>query len=490
LTNTEEKEEIRRIIAIRTHELPHEDFGVLGFHEWSQALERGIAAHHAGLLPMFKETIEELFQRGLLKVVFATETLALGINMPARSVVLDKLVKWNGETHATISPGEYTQLTGRAGRRGIDVEGNALIMWSEEIDSGMAAGLASTRTYPLRSSFSPTYNMTANLISRFGRERARKSLGSSFAQFQADKAVVGLARQITKNEQAVKSLRGEASCHLGDISEYMERRAAIKELENQFSQRRVVSGSRRKAHEAIEEEISEHRRFLKHHPCHPCPDRESHARQFEKAARLERESQGLTNRMESRTNVIPRTFDRVGDVLTDLNYLHGDSLTPKGEILTRIYAETDLLMAEILNSEILNDITPPDLVGLLSSLVYEGRGERSRTPRLPKSLEQLVPPVAKMWATIVNLEESHGIQPQREPNFDLAWSAYRWANGHSLQTILRETEITVGDFVRAIRQIIDLLGQLLNAKPDMHHLIRDAMKRVDRGVIAYSAVVA
>jgi ATP-dependent RNA helicase HelY len=332
--------------------------------------------------------------------------------------------------------------------------------------------------------------MTANLISRFGRERARKSLGSSFAQFQADKAVVGLARQITKNEQAVKSLRGEASCHLGDISEYMERRAAIKELENQFSQRRVVSGSRRKAHAAIEEEISEHRRFLKHHPCHPCPDRESHARQFEKAARLERESQGLTNRMESRTNVIPRTFDRVGDVLTDLNYLHGDSLTPKGEILTRIYAETDLLMAEILNSEILNDITPPDLVGLLSSLVYEGRGERSRTPRLPKSLEQLVPPVAKMWATIVNLEESHGIQPQREPNFDLAWSAYRWANGHSLQTILRETEITVGDFVRAIRQIIDLLGQLLNAKPDMHHLIRDAMKRVDRGVIAYSAVVA
>jgi ATP-dependent RNA helicase HelY len=490
LTNTEEKEEIRRIIAIRTHELPHEDFGVLGFHEWSQALERGIAAHHAGLLPMFKETIEELFQRGLLKVVFATETLALGINMPARSVVLDKLVKWNGETHATISPGEYTQLTGRAGRRGIDIEGNALIMWSEEIDSGMAAGLASTRTYPLRSSFSPTYNMTANLISRFGRERARKSLGSSFAQFQADKAVVGLARQIAKNEEAVKSLRGEALCHLGDISEYMERRVAIKELENQFSQRRVVSRSRRKAYAALEEEISEHRRFLKHHPCHPCPDRESHARQYEKAARLGRESRGLTNRMESRTNVIPRTFNRVGDVLTDLNYLHGDSLTPKGEILTRIYAESDLLMAEILNSEILHDITPPDLVGLLSSLVYEGRGERSRTPRLPKTLEQFVPPVAKMWATIVNLEESHGIQPQREPNFDLAWSTYRWANGHSLQTILRETEITVGDFVRAIRQIIDLLGQLLNAKPEMHQLIRDAMKRVDRGVIAYSAVIA
>jgi ATP-dependent RNA helicase HelY len=194
--------------------------------------------------------------------------------------------------------------------------------------------------------------------------------------------------------------------------------------------------------------------------------------------------------MESRTNVIPRTFDRVGNVLTDLDYLLGDSLTPKGEILTRIYAETDLLMAEILNSEILDEIAAPDLVGLLSALVYEGRGERSRTPRLPKTLENLVPPVVKMWAEIVNLEESHGIAPQREPNFDLSWSAYRWANGHSLQTILRETEITVGDFVRAIRQIIDLLGQLLNAKPEMHNLVRDAMKRIDRGVIAYSAVIA
>ena len=439
---------------------------------------------------MFKETIEELFQRGLLKVVFATETLALGINMPARSVVLDKLVKWNGETHAAISPGEYTQLTGRAGRRGIDYEGNALVMWSEEIDSGMAAGLASTRTYPLRSSFSPTYNMTANLISRFGRDRARKSLGSSFAQFQADRAVVGLARQISKNEQVINSLKSEAQCHLGDFSEYMQRRFEIKSLEQQFSQRRIVSGSRRKAHQAIEEEISEHRTFLKHHSCHPCPDRESHARQYDKAARLERESQGLRNRMESRTNVIPRTFDRVADVLTDLDYLHKDSLTNRGETLTRIYAESDLLMAEILNSEILSAISAPDLVGLLSALVYEGRGERSRTPRLPKSLEQLVPPVVKMWSKIVVLEESHGIQPQREPNFDLAWSAYRWANGHSLQTILRETEITVGDFVRAIRQIIDLLGQLLSAKPELHNLIRDSLKRIDRGVIAYSAVIA
>lgn len=489
LTTTEEKEEIRRVIALRTHELPHEDFGVLGFHEWTQALERGIAAHHAGLLPMFKETVEELFQRGLTKVVFATETLALGINMPARSVVLEKLVKWNGETHSTISPGEYTQLTGRAGRRGIDIEGNALIIWNEQIDSGMAAGLASTRTYPLRSSFSPTYNMSANLIARFGQEKARESLGSSFAQFQADKAVVGLARQITKNQQVIETLHKEALCHLGDMQEYMTYRTEIKELEAQFSQRRHIAGSRKAHHARIEEQIADLRREAKHHPCHQCPDREAHSRTLEKAARLGRESNGLRSRMDSRTNVIPRTFDRVSEVLSELGYLHQHKLTAKGEALTKVYAESDLLLAEILNSHLFEELSAPDIVGVLSSLVYEGRGERSRTPRLPKTLESSVPIIAKLWGTIVRLEESHGITSQREPNFDLSWSAYRWANGHSLNSILRETDITVGDFVRAIRQIIDLLGQLLNAKPDLHLVIREAIKRIDRGVIAYSAVV-
>jgi ATP-dependent RNA helicase HelY len=198
LTNSQERAEIRSVIARNMKNLAEEDLVVLGYYEWADALERGIAAHHAGLLPAFKVTVEELFQRGLVKAVFATETLALGINMPARTVVLEKLSKWNGEGHVAVSPGEYTQLTGRAGRRGIDIEGNAVILWSNDLDSTSVGGLASTRTYPLKSSFKPTYNMSINLISQFGSERARTSLESSLAQFQADKAVVGLAKQIKR----------------------------------------------------------------------------------------------------------------------------------------------------------------------------------------------------------------------------------------------------------------------------------------------------
>ena len=128
---------------------------MLGYHDFLDGLTRGVAAHHAGMLPAFKQCVEELFVRGLCKVVFATETLALGINMPARTVVLEKLSKWNGETHADITPGEYTQLTGRAGRRGLDVEGHAVVLWQQGMNPGEVAGLASTRTYPLRSSLPP-----------------------------------------------------------------------------------------------------------------------------------------------------------------------------------------------------------------------------------------------------------------------------------------------------------------------------------------------
>ena len=174
----------------------------LGFSDWIDALERGVAAHHAGALPRFKEIVESLFQQGLLKVVFATETLALGINMPAKSVVLERLVKWNGDAHVDLSPGEYTQITGRAGRRGIDVEGHAVVLWQQDLDPKSLAGLASTRTYPLKSSFRPSYNMAVNLVGSIGTERARELLETSFAQFQADASVVGLATELRKLEEA------------------------------------------------------------------------------------------------------------------------------------------------------------------------------------------------------------------------------------------------------------------------------------------------
>jgi ATP-dependent RNA helicase HelY len=231
LTTPEESEEIRRVVDTRTAGLPEGDLGVLGFWEWREALERGIAAHHAGMLPAFKETVEELFVRGLVKAVFATETLALGINMPARTVVLERLVKFNGEAHVDLTPGEYTQLTGRAGRRGIDVEGHAVVLWQPGVDPAQVAGLASTRTYPLRSSFRPGYNMAVNLVDRVGVAAGRALLERSFAQFQADRSVVALARRIDRNAEGLAGYAEAMVCHLGDFAEYARLRRQISERE-------------------------------------------------------------------------------------------------------------------------------------------------------------------------------------------------------------------------------------------------------------------
>ena len=238
LTTPAQSRQIRAYVEERTADVPAEDLDVLGYWEWLDGLTRGVAAHHAGLLPSFKEVVEQLFARGLVRCVFATETLALGINMPARSVVLEKLVKWNGETHADVTPGEFTQLTGRAGRRGIDVEGHAVVLWSTGLDPRAVAGLASTRTYPLRSSFRPTYNMAVNLVAQVGRERAREVLETSFAQFQADRSVVGLARQVRTHESALDGYAESMSCHLGDFAEYAGLRRAITDREAKLSRRR------------------------------------------------------------------------------------------------------------------------------------------------------------------------------------------------------------------------------------------------------------
>jgi ATP-dependent RNA helicase HelY len=235
LTDEDEVERIRRVIAARTAELPEADLAVLGFWEWRDALERGVAAHHAGMLPAFKETVEELFTLGLVKCVFATETLALGINMPARTVVLERLVKYNGEAHAELTPGEYTQLTGRAGRRGIDVEGHAVVIWQPGVDPTQVAGLASTRTYPLRSSFRPGYNMAVNLLDRLGLDQSRELLEQSFAQFQADRSVVGLSRRIERNAEALRGYAESMRCHLGDFTEYAEQRRRLSEREKALS---------------------------------------------------------------------------------------------------------------------------------------------------------------------------------------------------------------------------------------------------------------
>lgn len=486
LTTTEERIEIVATAQKYTQNLAEEDLEVLGYRDWMTALERGIAAHHAGLLPSFKGAVEDLFKRGLVKAVFATETLALGINMPARTVVLEKLTKWNGEGHVSITPGEYTQLTGRAGRRGIDIEGNAVVQWSPTVDSAMAAGLASTRTYPLRSSFTPSYNMSINLIARFGRERARGSLESSFAQFQADRAVVGLVRQIRKNDSAAAEQSESAVCHLGNFSEYSKLRIDIKELERLLSKRDGRRTFDQRQRVRMENELDGMRRALRKHDCHACNDRETHARFAERADRLNRESDGLRERVENRTHVIAKTFDRICNVLTHLGYIEGEKPLEQGKILAKIYAESDLLLTESIRRGVFDNLSAPELLSVASAMIFESRSSENYAPKMPhQNVANALATVAKIWVELEDVENEFDVKTQREPDFGFCYAAYRWANGHSLSNVLKGTDMTVGDFVRSIKQLIDLLTQIGGAAEHLRPVCRDGVKRLDRGVVSY-----
>jgi len=486
LTSTAEREEIRSTALKYTQNIAEEDLVVLGFDEWLSALERGIAAHHAGLLPSFKSAVEELFQKGLIKAVFATETLALGINMPARTVVLEKLIKYNGESHVPITPGEYTQLTGRAGRRGIDIEGNAVIQWSPTVDSASAAGLASTRTYPLRSSFAPTYNMSINLIARFGRERARRSLESSFAQFQADRAVVGLSRQIAKNEAAIKELLSQAVCHLGDFLEYARIRREIKEVESLLSRRDHKKTFDNKQRARLEADLTDLRKGLRNHSCHSCAQREDHSRFAEKAGRLNRENDGLRTRVQSRTHVIAKTFDQICQVLTHLGYIEGEKPTAQGKILTKIYAESDLLLTEAIRRGVLDELNAPELLSVVSTMIFESRNADNVAPKMPSPrVSSALADVISIWAELEELETEYGVKTQRQPDAGFCWVSYRWANGNSLQSVLKGTDMSVGDFVRSTKQLSDLLNQIAGASEKLRPVCKDAVKRIDRGVVAF-----
>jgi len=221
LTDADERESIREVVEERTAHLTDEDLTVLGYERWLQTLECGVAAHHAGLVPAFKETVEELFKRGLVKAVFATETLALGINMPARSVVIENLSKFNGESHELLQPGDYTQLTGRAGRRGIDVEGFGVVLHSPFVKFRQVTEIASVGAHELKSSFRPTYNMTANLVANYQEERAQELLRASFAAFQREDSKAESGEQIEALEHQLAKEEAQAHCERGDVEQYL-----------------------------------------------------------------------------------------------------------------------------------------------------------------------------------------------------------------------------------------------------------------------------
>ncbi|MHB8671625.1 MAG: DEAD/DEAH box helicase [Acidimicrobiales bacterium] len=589
LTSPEEREKIRGIVEARVDTFSDTDLEVLGYGPWMAGLEAGIAAHHAGLVPPFKEAVEACFSAGLVKVVFATETLALGINMPARSVVIEKLSKFTGERHEFLTPGQYTQLTGRAGRRGIDSLGYAVVLWTPFVPFDQVAGLASTRTYALSSSFRPTYNMAANLVRRYPADQAHHLLNLSFAQYRADRDIVRLEAQLERTGQLLATARAESTCERGDLEEYRAllqqaqelaplRASARSEVSESLARLRpgdvlwlpggksggpvaIVSVSTRRGGEVKVGALTPGRRHLtltgrdflappepvgrvelptpyaprspafqravadalgradlrrppkqpgptpprgegalaaengdaSGHPVAGCPDRTRHLRAAERAERLDKDRSRLERRIRGRTESLARQFDRVLRVLSAWGYVEGWSLTGAGEELARIYHESDLLVAEALRAGLFDDLEPAAVAGMASTFTYETRGPGpGPEPWFPEAS------VRRRWADLERLarelnqaETDAGLPLTRPPDAGFFALAYGWAKGEDLAEVIGEEEVTGGDFVRNIKQLIDLLRQLgdLAARPATAAAAREAADQLFRGVVSASSVL-
>jgi ATP-dependent RNA helicase HelY len=574
LTDGAERGRIREIVAARLDGISEDDLEVLGYGQFAAQLDAGIAAHHAGMVPAFKEAVEACFVEGLIKVVFATETLAVGINMPARTVVIEKLSKFTGDHHEMLTAGEYTQLTGRAGRRGIDDEGHAVVLWSPFVSFDQVAALAASRTFHLRSAFRPTYNMAANLVGTYSDEQAHHLLNLSFAQYQSDRDVVRLEARLERVRVHLAAAKAAAESPYGDIWDY---RHAVDELRARRRGREdliavglarlrpgdvvhaskgryrgpvaVVASAHRKGGmrlttvtprsdlllltaddfvdvprslgtvrlpAAFSPNRAEYRREVARalastklrtvvargrrpvadgrHAVETDPDLGQRMRAAGQAERFERELLDLTSRVDGHGQSLAREFDHVLDVLDRRGYVDARAwaLTDRGVALSRLFHESDLLVAECVLGGVFDGLDTAALAGLLSVFVYEHRSpDPAPPPWFPSGAAR------EQWRRIIAVSEdlaaderSLGLAEHRPPDPGFVAAAQAWVAGEGLAEVVGEEELTGGDFVRTMKQLVDLARQvaLVARNPETRERAREAAARAYRGVVADSVV--
>lgn len=603
LNGPEAAAEVGAYLDEKVSALEPADLDCLDYLGFRRALTCGVAAHHAGELPLFKEAVEELFARGLIKVVFATETLSLGINMPARTVVIESLSKWNGEKHRPVSPGEYKQLTGRAGRRGIDEVGHAVVLYQGYFSPDHVRSLVTREPSPVVSSFQVTYNMAANILAVHDLAEAQRLINLSFAQYVADRRVVSmearleaLKRDLEMEEEASRCAQGGeasgyrrverdfagvssrlaslakerrcretgaviASMRPGDVFvtghrqsrriaavvrkarggpagpgllvvDSMGRYRRISErtlsrpprvvgavdIEKVTSPTRKVRRSvgaqmeslgrekgdqpraaRSEEEQALSAEAAVLKESLSGHPCHRCQHRE---RCLESARRAEKTERTIASARKERDAGFDVVSKRLVDVVATLNrfgFLSGETLTAKGEILRRVYNECDLLLVEALYRGVASALEPGELAAMASWFLYESRdgdavkerraedGPAFMRGRLSGALEAL----EEIEREVKSAEAESGLDLLGSIDTGFGEAAFMWAGGVELERMLeRFPERSVGDMVRIMKQIIDLLRQMADVSPDpaLARNLRRAMDAIDRGVVGYSSI--
>ncbi len=471
-------------------------------------LRRGIAMHHAGMLPYAKETVEVLFQRGLVKVVFATETLSLGLNMPARACVVSSFTKFDGTGFHALTPAELTQLMGRAGRRGIDTLGHGIILKESDVDVRDIYDAAIGGEMSVESKFAPTYTMVLALLKTRSLERAEELLDRSFGQYQAllrsEHWVHRKANLETLRDDLARRVfrHPRLACSEVTLTRHLRLAAQVETMDTEVrrAQRQHWRDSRAGRYggraadpggrfETMRRSLKASRARLEQSPCTGCPhlsEHRGHRRETEEVAETLRHGE---EELRSARGRYRREFRALRGVLREAGFLENDRPTELGLLAEALFGESALVVADAIQAGWLEELTPPELVGVLTMLVAEDRGRDRPTPArrqwpsrgVERGHRLLRADLQRLGA----IEEHHGVATLRPLSFDFVAAAHQWASGVALAEIDVPPGADVGDLVKAVKNLYSLLRQMEQALREhrLAPLVRRTREAIEREMI-------
>lgn len=464
-------------------------------------LQNGFASHHAGLLPGIKMLVESLFQLGLIKVVFATETLAAGINMPARTTVITSISKRSDDGHRLLTASEFLQMSGRAGRRGMDEVGYVVVVSSPYRGAKDAAKLASSAADPLNSQFTPTYGMVLNLLQRHTLEEAEYLISKSFSQFTAQRRLYPLNREIQQKTAEMQHYE-DFKCPEEVDDTTFQHFLKSKALSMESTKRIQILKKQMKRFGAAPELIAEIQReqgkkeslqaTMDSTACQRCELIGDHQKILDRVKRLEKQLKGIRTHFEREKSANWTQFSNIYKLLKEAEYLDaGDKPTPLGVLTSKIRAENEFLLAELLRKKVFSGLKPEAMAALLCALVNDSTRENlfSKLEVSPEAKQAMVT-VSKEIKRVSKLQDKHGVEVGIHFNPIASGLVEAWTQEFPWDRLIAATNIDQGDLVRMIRRTADLLRQLarLPDAPDdvsrrarlaLMMLYRDPIKELD-----------
>jgi superfamily II RNA helicase len=446
------------------------DNAYLADHTHIALLRLGLGSHHAGLLPALKLLVESLFQQGLLKVIFATETLAAGINMPARTTVISSITKRTGEGHRLLTASEFMQMSGRAGRRGMDTIGYVVVIGSAYKSAREVATLASAPPEPLNSQFTPTYGMVLNVLSRYTMPEAEFLLNKCFSQFTAARRLKPLQKEITQKSMELEHYIAFECPHAVDdeaFHTYLKQRGhahALKEQQVIYKKqlkRHPAEAEMRASLTALTATMDAVGQTMEQSACHNCKQLHSHQRNEQKIRHMQTFLKSLNTVYQKENELYWRSFTNIAGLLSHKHYLDSQHKpTPAGLLMGQIRAENELFVAEIVQAGVLNDLSFGQLAAVISALVTDNsRYEQEGFPISPGA-EQALDVIEKLRRNLVKLQDRHHINLPITTTALVAGLTEAWADGLPWEQLIETSKLDEGDVVRMLRRTCDLLRQI------------------------------